>query len=305
MLKMLADIQQYLPWFLPSLAFLYGAIIGSFLNVCILRIPEGRSIVKPGSHCACGKPIAWYDNIPILSWLLLRGKARCCGRSFSFRYPSIELLSAFLFLACWLLFPAGKAVCGMVLLSALVCATFIDLDHMVIPDVFTIGLALTGIVLSCLVPGLHGYHSDWFLLDSIRSLGSSITGVLVGSGLVLWIALIAEFILKKEGMGFGDVKFVGGMGAFLGWKGTLVCVFGGALVGTVWFSLALLIQLLGGKKAPKVIKAETPEGQETGLGMGVHVPFGPMLAIAGALYFLVLYRWVDAYFGQLGVIFDS
>jgi len=201
------------PWFFPTAAFLFGAIVGSFLNVCIHRIPTGQSIVRPGSHCACGAPIAWYDNIPILSWLLLRGRARCCGRPFSVRYPAVELLTALLFLACWRLFPPAKAVCGMVLVSALICGTFTDLDHMIIPDAFTVGLGVVGVVLSFIVPALHGENSGLFVVDSARSGVASLQGLFVGSGLVLWIALVAEAVLKKEAMGFGDVKLVGAIGA--------------------------------------------------------------------------------------------
>src|SRR5882757_8257729 len=145
----MSDYQHFaatFPWFFPAAAAVFGAMVGSFLNVCIYRIPANQSIVTPGSHCACGQPIAWYDNIPVFSWLVLRGRARCCGRPFSFRYPAIELLTAALFLACALLFPPAKAMCGMVFLSALLCATFIDLDHMIIPDVFTIGLGAMGVL---------------------------------------------------------------------------------------------------------------------------------------------------------------
>src|SRR5690606_4791675 len=113
----------------------------------------------PGSHCACGTPIAWRDNVPILSWFVLRGRARCCGRRYSFRYPFVELLTASLFLACWLHFPPAKALCGMVFVSILVAATFIDLDHLVIPDVFTLGGAAAGVLLSLLVPALHDQTS--------------------------------------------------------------------------------------------------------------------------------------------------
>jgi len=301
----LVDINSQLPWLLPTAAALYGAIIGSFLNVCILRIPAGRSIVRPGSSCACGKPIAWYDNIPVLSWFLLRGRARCCGRRFSFRYPAIELLTAGCFLACWLLFPPGKALCGMLLISALICATFIDLDHMIIPDVFTIGLAVAGLVLSFAVPSLHGYSGDIFMVESVRSGISSIIGMLIGSGLLLWIALFAESILKKEAMGGGDIKLVGAIGAFMGWQGTLTTIFGGAIVGTLWFLIALVIQTLFGRKAPKVIRSETPEGKVTDLGLGAQIPFGPMLAIAAVFHFLWLHRFVEPYFEQIQDLFSN
>jgi leader peptidase (prepilin peptidase)/N-methyltransferase len=290
------------PWFFATAAVLFGAIVGSFLNVVIYRIPAGVSIVRPGSRCACGTPIAWHDNIPVVSWFALRGRARCCGRPYSFRYPFVELLTAALFLACWLHFPPAKAVIGMGFLSVLVCATFIDLDHMIIPDVFTIGAALAGLALSVFVPSLHGFSGDFYVIDSLRSATASMTGLLVGSGLVLWIALIAEAILKKEAMGFGDVKFVGAIGAFCGWQGAVFSVFGGAIVGTVWFIVAIVWQKISGKKSPVTPRTETPEGEATDLGLGVHVPFGPMLAIAGAIYFLWAHIWVAAYFADIAVM---
>ncbi|HWA08135.1 MAG TPA: prepilin peptidase [Opitutaceae bacterium] len=294
-----AEISAAFPWFFPIVVFVFGACVGSFLNVCIYRIPAGKSVVTPGSHCGCGQSIAWHDNIPILSWLVLRGRARCCGRPFSFRYPAVELLTALLFVACWLLFPShAKALCGMLFLSALVGGTFIDLDHMIIPDVFTIGLGMAGVLISFAVPALHGESSGIFIVASLHSGVDALIGLLIGSGLVLWIALLAEAVLKKEAMGFGDVKFVGAIGAFTGWPGAVFAVFGGAFVGTIWVGLALLWKKLFGTKAALSPRGETPEGEPAEIGLGVHVPFGPMLAIAGALYFLFLHRWVDAYFQQ-------
>ena len=301
------EINRHLPWFLPLAAAVFGACIGSFLNVCIYRIPKNESIVRPASHCGCGQPIAWHDNIPVLSWLILRGRARCCGRPFSFRYPAVELLTAALFLGCWLLFPPGKAVAGMVLCSILICATFIDLDHMVIPDVFTIGGAMGGVLLSLALPVLHGHQHEIFLVGSTRSAVDAMLGLLIGSALVLWIALLAEVVLKNEAMGFGDVKFLGAIGAFIGWKGAVFAVFGGAVVGCVWFGLAVLWQQIAGRTAAPAattsLAAEGGETPPTSLGFGVQVPFGPMLAIAALLYFLVLHRWVDAYFSDLAVMF--
>lgn len=296
-----AELTQFnaaLPWFFPTAVFLFGACIGSFLNVVIYRLPKNESIVTPGSHCACGASIAWHDNIPILSWLLLRGRARCCGRSFSFRYPFVELLTALAFLACWLHFPVAKALCGMLFVSALIAATFIDLDHLIIPDVFSLGLGIVGLALSIFVPALHDQHGNMFVLDSIRSATDGLVGLLIGSGVVLWIALLAEAVLKKEAMGFGDVKFVGAIGAFTGWQGAVFAVFGGAVVGTIWFALALIWQKLAGRPAVVAPTSETPEGEPAPLGFGVHVPFGPMLAIAGALYFLFFRGFVAAWFAQ-------
>ena len=176
---------------------------------------------------------------------------------------------------------------------------FIDLDHMIIPDAFTIGLAIEGLILSALVPALHGQHSEYYAVDSLRSFSASLIGLIAGSGVVLWIALIAEAALKKEAMGFGDVKFVGAIGAFCGWHGAMFSIFGGAAVGTLWIGIAMAWQKVSGKASSAAPRAETPEGEPADMGLGVHVPFGPMLAIAGALYFLFLRGRVDAWFDQL------
>ena len=304
-----AQFSAAFPWFFPVAAFLIGACVGSFLNVVIYRVPKEESIVSPGSHCGCGQPIAWHDNIPILSWLLLRGRARCCGRAFSVRYPFVELLTAALFVACWLKFPPAVAVCGWIFLSCLIAATFIDLDHMIIPDQFTIGLGVVGVLLSTVVPALHGQHGDYFLVDSMRAGLASLQGLLIGSGLVLWIALLAEAVLKKDAMGFGDVKFVGAIGAFCGWQGAVFAVFGGAVVGTTWFAIAKIVELASGRKpvpAPDWLEPESfDRAGFTGssLAFGAHVPFGPMLAIAGALYFLVFREAALAYLADLAPLF--
>lgn len=297
------EVTRLVPWFFPFMAVLVGACIGSFLNVCIYRIPKGESVVHPGSHCGCGQPIAWYDNIPVLSWLILRGRARCCGRPFSFRYPAIEFLTAGLFLACWLLFPPGKAVAGAVLCSMVICAHFIDHDHLIIPDALTLGGAVAGFFLSLALPSLHGQTHEIFMVASIRSGLAAVLGIFVGSALVLWIALFAEALLKKEAMGFGDVKYLGALGAFVGWKGAVFGLFGGATLGCGWFLLAYLWKKITGRTSPVPLRAETAEGQPTELGLGVHVPFGPMLGLAALIYFFCLHRWVDAYFADLTVLF--
>jgi leader peptidase (prepilin peptidase)/N-methyltransferase len=261
--------------------------------------------------------IAWYDNLPILSWFILRGRARCCGRPFSFRYSFVEIVTALLFGACWLLFPPGKAAAGMVLVSIVICATFTDLDHMIIPDVFTIGGGVAGVLLSFLLPSLHGHHGDIFsslfapqagrngdifLVESVRSGVDGLLGLLVGSGIVLWIALVAEALLKKEAMGFGDVKFLGALGAFVGWKGAAFSMFGGAILGCVWFAFALVWQKAFGRAPAVAPKIETADGQPAEVGLGVHVSFGPMLGLAALLYFFVLQRWVDGYFDSVAAL---
>lgn len=298
-----AGFSAAFPWFFPVVAFFVGACIGSFLNVVIYRVPAEKSVVVPGSHCACGTPIAWYDNIPILSWVFLRGRARCCGRNFSFRYPFVELLTAALFVVCWQSFTPAVAVCAWVFVSCLIAATFIDLDHFIIPDVFTLGLGVCGVLLSALVPALHGHTGDLPLVEGARAVVSSLQGLLVGSGLVLWIALLAEAVLRKEAMGFGDVKFVGAIGAFLGWPGAVFAVFGGAVVGTAWFVVALVWEKITGRRAPVAPPSETPEGEATPLAFGAQVPFGPMLAVAAVLYLLVFRDAALAWLADLAPLF--
>ena len=178
----------------------------------------------------------------------------------------------------------------MVFLSALLTATCIDLEHMVIPDSLTVGLGVLGVILSFAVPALHDQHGGPFALDSILSGGAGLVGLLIGSGLLLWVALLAEAALKKEAMGFGDVKFAGAIGAFAGWPGAVFAVFGGAVVGCLWIALALAWRLL------------TRRGSAS-LGLGSRVPFGPMLAVAAAIYFLGGDTWMAAYVDRLAVMF--
>lgn len=299
MLEAYAALNEQIPAVFLIASFVFGAIVGSFLNVCIYRIPEEKSVVTPGSRCGCGKPIAWYDNLPIISWILLRGRARCCNRPFSIRYPFVEFLTGLLFLLCWWLFPPLVALCGMFFCSLLICATFIDFDHMIIPDRFTIGGAIAGVILSFLVPMLHGFDSGIVLLDGIRAGLASIIGLLIGSAVVLWIALLAEIVLRKEAMGFGDVKFLGAIGAFTGWQGALFAIFGGAIIGTVGLLFLAVFRPLFRAKKP-----EGPEG-EGDIAIGNMVPFGPMLAMGGLVYFLFLSEWVDDYFANASVLFQG
>lgn len=313
------EINTLTPWFFPTLVFVLGACVGSFLNVCIYRIPAEKSVVFPGSTCACGRPIAWYDNIPILSWLILRGRARCCGGRFSVRYPAVELLTALLFLASWMQYPPAKAVVGMVFIAIMICATFIDLDHMIIPDRFAIGGAVVGVLLSALVPALHDQAvTEYWAINSMRAVIEAVIGMFIGSALVLWIAEIAEVVLRKEAMGFGDVKFLGAIGAFTGWQGGIFAVFGGAVLGTIVFAGVLVFEKLF-RRAPAPASApagsgadvgasQDPTSPETGepesaLGFGRETPFGPMLAGGALIYFLWLHPLVDAHFAELQRIF--
>lgn len=197
--------------------FMMGAIAGSFMNVCIYRMPRKESIITPRSHCvSCGKPIPWFDNIPILSFVFLLGKCRSCKARISFTYPVVEALSGsiavFLFLRFGL---AGKFFILWILFSALTVVSFIDLRIREIPDEIT----LSGIVLGLAV------GSPPFL--------DSLLGVIVGGGSIYLLGLLGGFIFKKEAMGGGDVKLLAMIGAFLGWKLTLLTFFLAPLFGSV------------------------------------------------------------------------
>lgn len=289
-------INEDFPWFFAGLVAILGAIVGSFLNVCIYRIPADRSVISPGSACVCGSSIAFYRNIPVLSWILLRGKASCCGQPFSLRYPAIELLTATLFFWAWSIHPPTVAFLGMLYISFLICATFIDLDHMIIPDRFSVGGMVIGVILSILFPALHGIES-LPIISNIQSGLIAITGALVGAGLVYWIAVMGEVIFRKPAMGEGDVKFAGFIGAFCGWQGAVFAMFGGALIGTIILLPCLLLgRLLSRRSADCLVDESGNEGERVKFGM--QVPFGPMLAGAGLIYFLGFNVYVDAYFAE-------
>ena len=303
MIETFIFINESFSWFFLLLSFVFGAAIGSFLNVCIYRIPDGRSIISPGSTCACGKPIAWYNNIPIVSWLILRGRASCCGQKFSVRYPAIELLTAILFYLSWQIHSPTVALIGFLFIAILICATFIDLDHMIIPDRFSIGGMLLGVLFSTLFPALHGVEAA-NIAGNIESAVYSIIGVLVGTGLVYWIGILGEIVFRKPAMGEGDVKFVGFIGAFCGWQGAVFSLFGGAFIGSVVLLPILLLDRIFGKKE-EMDKAEESNENEAETTLGLQVPFGPMLAIGGLVYFLGFDVYVDAYFENFANTFFS
>jgi leader peptidase (prepilin peptidase) / N-methyltransferase len=316
--RTLLEIEQMMPWYFPTVAFIFGACIGSFLNVCIYRIPAGKSIIRPGSHCACGAPIAWYDNIPILSWFILRGHARCCGRPFSFRYPAIETLTGLIFLACWLTATTiSSALAWMLFSSILICATFIDLDTMEIPDRFSVGGMLAGIILSAFIPSLHPGAGGLF-----ASLVEGILGAFIGTALVYWIMTMAEIILRKPAMGEGDVKLMGAIGAFCGWQGAVFALFGGAVIGTAAIVSWSITQLIFGKGLHAEIPKEALKGMngaeepqpadntpipaepkgDADVPEGA-VPFGPSLAAGALVYLFFAQHLVTDYFDQINWMF--
>ncbi len=305
MIETLAFINDEFPWFFQFLSFVFGAVVGSFLNVCIYRIPEGRSVVHPGSTCSCGKPIAWYDNIPIFSWFLLRGRARCCGERFSMRYALIELLTGVLFYLSWVIHSPVVAIIGFLFIAFLICATFIDFDHMIIPDRFSIGGMVIGVLISAFFPALHGLE-DMTLVSNIRSVVISITGALIGAGLVYWISVLGEIAFRKPAMGEGDVKFVGFIGAFCGWQGAVFSMFGGAFIGSVVLLPILLVGRLLNSRGSETKDAEdSEETEDEPIALGSQVPFGPMLAVGGLVYFLGFDGYVDAYFQDFALVFTA
>lgn len=285
-MELIDSIEATMPFFIPLCVFIFGAIWGSFLNVCIYRIPQEHSILWPPSSCQCGKRIPFYFNIPVIAWFMLKGKAACCEEKLSFRYPLVEALTGTLFVFSWLNHQSIVAMVGMLFIAILIAATFIDLDHMIIPDIFSIGGMLLGVMVSIFIPQLHGFsqggmEAHWY------SWIESMLGIFVGTSMIYWIATIGEIILKKPAMGEGDVKFLAAIGAFNGWQGALFSLFGGAFIGTIIILPYLLIQQLKQPKEPKL--------QE--------LPFGPFLAIGAIVYFLWLNNFVDAYFSQIVDIF--
>jgi len=204
-----------------GLAFVLGACIGSFLNVCIYRIPAGESIVSPPSRCLkCGERIRWYQNIPLLSWIFLAGKCAACQSNISIRYPLIEALTGWLFLAVVYYWGLGwVSLIFWIFVSLLVIVTFIDLDHQIIPDVISLPGIVLGFVGSFLIPWV-----TWT---------DSIFGILLGGGSLFLVAAGYELLTKNEGMGGGDIKLLAMIGAFLGWKAVLPIIFISSLLGTL------------------------------------------------------------------------
>jgi leader peptidase (prepilin peptidase)/N-methyltransferase len=266
---------QPLYYVLTAFVFAWGACIGSFLNVCIHRIPRELSVVRPRSACpTCGQFIAWSDNIPLLSYLLLRGNCRHCGSPISPRYWVVELLTAVLFLLVWLKMPilGANPALGLApiapqhwplllvywtVVAGAVLGAFVDFEHFILPDRVTLGGIALGLGLSPLFPVLHG-ETHW-----LKALMWSSVGALVGWGLLWGVAIVGRLIFKKEAMGFGDVKLLGAIGALFGSKAVfftiLVSSFAGSLVG-----IALVLA-----------------GNRT---MQSRIPFGPYILLAALVW---------------------
>ena len=204
-----------MPYTFAGIIFYLGACVGSFLNVCIYRLPdENQSIVKPSSFCpSCKKSIRWYDNVPLLSYIILRGKCRNCSEKISIRYFLVELVTALSFLVFFEYFGLSvRTFFLLYLFCSLLVATVIDFKLKIIPDEVTFYGILIGLVWSFLSPEVQ------FEIDPRLAIADSILGVLVGGGVIYLVAVIGDFLFKKESMGGGDIKLLAMIGAFLGWK---------------------------------------------------------------------------------------
>lgn len=232
--------------------FILGTIVGSFMNVCIYRLPRKESIIKPASHCpSCGKALPWFDNIPVLSFLILRGRCRFCKGRISLRYVVVEILSGFICVLLFLRFGlTAKFFILWYLACSLVVASFIDFRFHEIPDEITLPGIAIGLCLATLWPPLTGGSGNF------SSFLDSLVGIIVGGGSIYIVGFLGEFIFKKEAMGGGDVKLMAMIGAFLGWKLALFTFFLAPFFGSI---VGIVLKIKEGKNI---------------------IPYGPHLSLA-------------------------
>ncbi len=252
-----------------GIAALFGLLIGSFLNVCIFRLPRDLSVVAPRSFCVgCEKTIAWYDNVPVLSYVLLAGKCRNCKQVISWRYPLVEVITAVVFgLAVWKMGATVDAVKLCLYGALLVGLVFMDLEERILADEFTVGGMTAGFVISLFVPMPH-FIGHFFMPEEWRESWLSLSESLIGGlapSFVLWgIGELYYRVRGREGLGFGDVKMIAMIGAFYGLQGALLTLIVGSVMGSV---LGIAFILVAKKDA------QTYE-----------LPFGTFLGIAGMAY---------------------
>ena len=249
---------------LVSLVFMFGMCIGSFLNVCIFRLPSSTSIINPSrSFCPqCNSAIQFYDNIPVVSYLWLKGRCRNCEAPISLRYPLVELMTGILAIA--ILFMFGLTLEGViyfVFISSLLVITFIDIDHKIIPDIISLPGIPIGLAASFVLPAM--------------TFKSSLLGLLVGGGSLLIVAWTYNLITRKEGMGGGDIKLLGMIGTFIGWKGVIFTIFVASLAGTF---VGMIVMLLKRKN------------------LRFAIPFGPFLSIGAMSYVFFGEKFLYWYF---------
>lgn len=256
---------------LSLILFIFGAVVGSFLNVCIVRLPKNESIVCPPSHCPrCGAPIPYYYNVPLVSYCLLLGRCHACREAISPRYFIVELLMALLAVALYHEFGFGLAfVVGLIFVAALIVISFIDLEVRIVPDV----ISLPGIVVALLFSLVARYliHDPFELIPSPLS---ALLGVLIGGGFLLALAWAYEAITGVEGMGGGDIKLLAMIGGFLGWPSVPVTLFLASLSGSLIGVTAMLVKGVGRKYA---------------------LPFAPFLCLGALLYLFFGRELIDFY----------
>jgi leader peptidase (prepilin peptidase)/N-methyltransferase len=251
--------------FFLIIAALFGTIIGSFLNVVILRVPEeDTSIVFPASRCpTCLHPLSWYENIPLLSYIALRGKCSHCKTSISLQYPAVEMLTGFLATVVYYKFNFSiEAVAYFLFGSALLVIIFIDIHHQIIPDI----ISLPGIILGFL----------FSFINSTVAWQSSLTGLLLGGGVLYTIALLYSLLRKQDGMGGGDIKLLAMIGAWLGWQSLPFVILVSSVSGSIIGLIAMRWQKMGGS---------------------TRIPFGPFLSSAALVY--IFYSEKILYFYHL------
>ena len=238
-------------YLLGIILFIFGAVIGSFLNVCIYRIPQGKSIARPRSSCPkCGRPIRPYDNIPILSYLVLGGKCRDCHEPISPRYVIVELLTGLLLAALYLKYGLTLKLLAVFIFSAvLLVITFIDLDYQIIPDMLTL-------------PGIPIFFLAAVFILKIDFL-EALLGLIIGGGTLFLISFGYRLFTKRDGMGMGDVKLLAMLGAFLGWKSLIFILFFSSLSGSL-IGIAIMVKEKGNMKYA--------------------IPYGPFLSAAAIAY---------------------
>ncbi len=257
---------QTVPWLFDIYAIIFGLLLGSFLNVCIYRLPRDLSVIKPRSRCPeCEVTISWFDNIPLLSYLFLRGQCRNCQASIPIRYPFIEALTG---LISWILLhrfgPTWLYLVYFPYSAALLTLSVIDLDHRIIPN----EISLTGIPIGLLLAAL----------TPLLTFKDSLIGLLLGGGSLLTVGLLYEAVRKQEGIGGGDIKLMAMIGALTGWKGALFTIFGGSLIASA-VGIALMIIRRTNSQIP--------------------IPFGPFLSGASFIYILCGDQLILAYLNLL------
>lgn len=281
--------------------FLFGIVIGSFLNVCIARIPEGMSIVTPGSHCPkCGTSIKPYDNVPVFAWLWLRGKCRACGKPISPMYPLVEFATGVLFVGCYLTFgPTPLALKWLFFICLIIVLTVTDLQVRLLPDVVTLPGLASGLVFSAIVPPEDGTAFVLSLRLFHRLPPQQLLGLLDGvlgaafGGLLLWgFGAIYKLVRGREGMGLGDVKMMAMAGAFLGLRNTFLTVLFGTLLGSI-LGIAVISIIYAVGTGRRLAERASRRGLGTVRGIRFliasqyHLPLGTFLGIAAVMVVFV------------------